>query len=274
MSASSNRALCIAERYPLDTPEPTAPAPGHTKALSPSQATTWLDCPARWFYRYALELPEPKSIALAIGSATHRGVTAAIGARATGASPEALADDLAEIAAEEIGKVPDLAEGERLLAAAQVASLVNLYAAEALPRLDIIAVERPLTGKIAGIDVHGIADLITRDGQIIDLKTSSKRPSGLKAAHQLQLTTYALLIGNTHTTRLDTLAKTKTPTLTHQTFRVDAQARKYAETVYSHARDGIATGLFPPRRDQMLCSRKYCAHWQTCESDNGGTVCD
>jgi hypothetical protein len=40
--------------------------------LSPSQVRTFLDCQARWWFKYGLMLPETKSSSLALGLAVHR----------------------------------------------------------------------------------------------------------------------------------------------------------------------------------------------------------
>ena len=39
--------------------------------LSPSQATTYLTCPAKWYFRYLVGLSEPATGALALGKAFH-----------------------------------------------------------------------------------------------------------------------------------------------------------------------------------------------------------
>src|SRR5512136_493838 len=40
--------------------------------LSPTQARTFLGCSARWWFKYGLSLPEPKTSSLAFGLAMHR----------------------------------------------------------------------------------------------------------------------------------------------------------------------------------------------------------
>jgi len=40
--------------------------------LSPSQVRTFLDCQARWWFKYGLMLPDPKNSSLALGLAIHR----------------------------------------------------------------------------------------------------------------------------------------------------------------------------------------------------------
>jgi len=40
--------------------------------LSPSQANTYLTCPAKWYFRYSIGLIEPATGALALGKAFHQ----------------------------------------------------------------------------------------------------------------------------------------------------------------------------------------------------------
>src|SRR5215471_1849583 len=94
------------------------------------------------------------------------------------------------------------------------ARLAQKYVCEALPAIKPAAVEAPFSGAIAGVPVRGIADIMTTDGTIIDVKTASRKPSGVAADHALQLATYAELVpGASGETRIDTLVSTKDPQL-------------------------------------------------------------
>src|SRR5579871_3369483 len=177
----------------------TVPVKAQTAAhaLSPSQATTFLDCAARWYFAKVLALPDPQNGALSLGHAVHR--TAAAVMRGKGANAGELPtltdaleifetvwqDELenAELAPDE--NQDDLASTGRRI----VAKYHNQVAPDLMPA----AVETTLTGKIGGIEVHAIADLITTDGIVCDLKTASKRPGKISADHAFQLATYAML---------------------------------------------------------------------------------
>jgi len=94
------------------------------------------------------------------------------------------------------------------------AGLAQKYVCEALPAIEPAAVEVPFSGIIAGVAVRGIADLMTTDGTIIDVKTASRKPSAVAADHALQLGTYAdLLPSASGRARIDTLVGTKDPQL-------------------------------------------------------------
>ena len=65
-------------RAPL-TPFPVPPSPAPViknetlgEILSPSQANTFLNCSAKWWFRYGIGLPDPKSGSLVRGLAVHK----------------------------------------------------------------------------------------------------------------------------------------------------------------------------------------------------------
>ena len=42
--------------------------------LSPSQVRTFMDCQARWFFKYVERLPDPQTSSLALGKAVHAAI--------------------------------------------------------------------------------------------------------------------------------------------------------------------------------------------------------
>ena len=81
------------------------PAPSHgppafpqsqvADVLSPSQVRSFLDCSARWWYKYGLSLPDPKGSSLVRGIVVHRMAETFLRAKYSGASP--VVEDLAGI---------------------------------------------------------------------------------------------------------------------------------------------------------------------------------
>lgn len=261
----------------------TAPiytAPASASQLSPSQVSAWLDCSARWYFRYALGMPEPKTAALLIGEAFHHAIASSLRYKMHhGDAPDLDAAVGAFDQAWRIGlETTELAGDDN---AAELAAtgrkLVQVYLRDAVPMINAAAIEMPVRGKIGGVPVVGFVDILTVDGHIIDLKTASKKPSGLNPSHSLQLTTYAMLSDQTlegsHTqTRIDTITKTKSPALDIQTVPITEARRRYAEIIYPLAQEGMREGIAVPHRNSFLCSRKHCAHWQACEAEFGGEV--
>ncbi|MFN0168424.1 MAG: RecB family exonuclease [Bryobacteraceae bacterium] len=244
--------------------------------LSPSQLRTWLDCQARWWYRYALHLPDPPGADRVLGLAVHdviaenfrqkietkqdltvAGVTAlfrqAWAVRAEEARWQA-GDDL-----DDLGRL-----GE---------TMVRLYVDKAAPRIELAAVEVPVSGAIAGVAVRGRIDLLDVDGRVIDLKTAKRAPNGVNSDYRAQIATYAQLCpAASGAARLDTLVKTKTLKLVEQSFAIGDSDRKQTTVLYPLAQEGMRSGLYLPNRNSFLCSQRHCPYWERCQDEYGGEV--
>jgi hypothetical protein len=150
---------------------------------------------------------------------------------------------------------------------------VNTYISEAAPTVQPRAVEQSVAGRVAGVKVRGIVDVLDINGCVIDFKTASKRPNGIAADHGLQMTTYAMItLGASGACRLDTVTKTKAVQVIQQTYAVGPEERRLAETLYPMVQDSIRDGIYAPHRSSPLCSRKHCGYWRECEREFGGRV--
>jgi RecB family exonuclease len=237
------------------------------RALSSSQVTTYIDCAARWWYGSAFGLPDPKTGALALGTAVHTGIAAGL----TGSKNalEAFADAWrVEVQATELRVDEDSAALEL-----KGLEIVDLFMREGAPGLHIAEIEQKVAGPIGNAHTRGIIDIRTVDGEIIDIKTASKKPTGISAAHRMQLTTYGMLSG-CRKARIITLTKTKEPGIYDHSFELTPADTQYAATMFSMVADAIDTGLHIPNRGSTLCSRKQCAFWRECQKDHGGAVRD
>lgn len=262
----------------VESPRFTGPKPiAPTDVLSPSSVNQWAhDCQAKWMFKRLLGLPDKKSSALALGSAVHEAIAANFRAKletkedlpaegVTAIYRGALDRELADVELEKGESAEDLRTCGEVM--------TRVYMAECAPRIQPAAVERAVSGLIGGVPVQGFIDVLDVDGRIVDLKTASKKPTGINAGYRLQVATYAMLEpAATGRARLDTLTKTKTVALHEQQLEITAGDRKQAERLYSIAREQMQTGLFLPNRASHLCSRKYCAYWERCESEYGGYV--
>lgn len=245
------------------------------EVLSPSQASTFLECSAKHWFRYGLGLPDASGGGAVRGKAVHRLVEYWLSAKLAGVvlEPGALTDawecaweDAAEGA--EFQKFDDV-DGLK----ASGAVLAKKYLTEATPHIDPAGVEVPFSGEIAGVPVRGVVDILDRSGRVIDIKTSSRKPSGVAAGHALQLATYAACVpGASGETRLDTLVSTKDPQLIQLEHTPGAAGRRLVESIYPLVREGIAGGLYLPNRNSTTCNRRYCSFADACEKEFGGIV--
>jgi hypothetical protein len=159
----------------------------------------------------------------------------------------------------EIGKL-----GERL---------VSKYMDEAAPWIQPSAVELDVTGEIGGVPVRGKVDLLDEEGVVVDVKTAARKPSGISPDYTFQLATYRQITPTASGgARLDTLVKSKTVQLVQQSYMVSEEDLRATEILYPLVRDGIASGLFFPNRQSLLCSRRHCGFWRQCQQEFGGTV--
>lgn len=252
--------------------------------LSPIQVNTFLECPAKWFYKYLLELPTPMTSSLALGRAVDEALSYNFRAKAE-TREDLPARDVVEAFscafAEQIAQA-ELAEDESADDLHELGQqLVSRYLVELAPGVQPAIVERdgervpavqlPVSGEIAGVRVQGIIDLITEDGTVVDLKTAGRRLPGVPPDYRLQLATYCRLTGHT-AARLDCMIKTKTVQCQRITTAITDADQRYLEAIYPTAYDAMRTGLYLPRRASWMCSRKNCPFWRRCEEDYGGTV--
>ena len=153
--------------------------------------------------------------------------------------------------------------------------MVGKYLAEAAPLIQPAAVESRVSGEIGGVKVAGYVDLLDVEGRIIDSKSALKPIKGIAHDHRLQLTSYVMITpAASGACRLDTVTKGKTVSLIQKSFVVAEEDRRYAEAIYPMVQDSIRDGVFLPRRSSVLCSRKYCGYWRSCEREFGGVVRD
>jgi hypothetical protein len=252
--------------------------------LSPSQVNTFLECPAKWYYRYMLELPEAITSSLALGRSVDEALSYNFRQKAETREDLPASDVLQAFDcafAEQMAEA-QLAEGETVDGLHDLGQqLVTRYLVELAPDVQPAVVERdgemtpavqvPVRGEIAGVRVQGIIDLITEDGVVVDLKTAGRKLPGITPDYRLQLATYCVLTGHTQG-RLDCMVKAKTVHCHRLSTEIGAADQRYLETIYPVAQEAMRTGLYLPRRASWMCSRKNCPFWQRCEQDFGGTV--
>lgn len=257
-------------------PAPPSRAYAPMTVLSPSQARTFKSCSARWYFKYVAQLPDPKTSALALGGAVHEAINFDLHHKA-----KAGVDLPAEVILDRFDKawIAALAETELREdeSAAELQAcgrgLVTKYAVEALPAIHPVAVEMHVDGEIAGVRVQGIIDILEDNGTVRDIKTASRKPSGISDGQAFQLATYVPLVpGATGVVQIDTLVKTKAPQLIRTPHTVTREEVRACEVQYPLIQEAMRAGYYVPNREDSLCSRRNCPFWRACEREFGGHV--
>jgi CRISPR/Cas system-associated exonuclease Cas4 (RecB family) len=259
------------------TAAPSSEQMGLADVLSPSQVSTFLACPAKWCFKFLLDLRETKTSSLAMGNAVHSPITTALDwKRASGKDVEIGAvDELFEQAwAEETDQAEFRDDEEPTKLHDQARAMVRKYMTEAAPFIKPAAVELPISGEIGGVRIRGRLDILEEDGCVIDIKTAAKSPGDeMTTDHRAQLATYCLLCPKASgKARRDTITKTKVVQIVPQPIEIGQPDVVYLEGIYPQAQEAMRDGVFYPRRDSTMCSRKYCAFWRDCENEYGGVV--
>jgi RecB family exonuclease len=249
---------------------------GRTIAIS-GRPSPYPSCSAKYRFKYVLGIPDPAAGGAVRGKAVHKAIEHYLRAKIAlsggrGTVPTAgIKLDVEDVIAEWDHIWDTAAEGAEFAADEDIealkksgAVLAEKYLREAAPDIQPVAVEVPVAGEIAGVPVRGIVDILDATGRIIDIKTSSRKPSKM-------LATYTALLGSEASgeTRIDSLVATKDPQLVQIEHVPGVGGERLVRTMYPLAAEGIATGLFLPNRASMLCD--YCAYREQCESEYGRT---
>jgi hypothetical protein len=250
----------------------TDPAP----VLSPSQVRCFFECPARWWFKYGLQLPERKNSSLALGLAVHQALE--VNFREKLETQEDLETTGVVIVFREawMEQVPqtefalDESQGDLRRMGER---LVTKYMDKVAPTVEPAAVELDVQGEIAGVAVRGRVDVLDVEGRLIDFKTASRRPSCVSPDYAFQLATYRQITpGASGAVRIDSLVKTQTVQIVQQAYTVEEPDIRATQVLYPMAQKAMGSGMYCPNRQSMLCSQKHCSFWKHCEEEFGGRV--
>jgi hypothetical protein len=252
---------------------------GIADVLSPSQVNGYLNCSAAWKYRYVDKLPAAATGNQVRGRAVHALVGFWFRQRMAGATPDGdtLAEAYTEIWDNETADAEFSAKESIEELRASGAELAQKYITEVGHKITPAASELKVSGVIGGVQVRGYVDLLCRDdsGKIIDLKTSSRSPSGVSADHALQLATYARLTPEASgLVQIDTLVATRQPKLISIEYQVPEADVRLIDRVYPAVQKSMRDGFYLPNRSSFFCSRKNCSFVDACTAEFGGLVGD
>jgi RecB family exonuclease len=168
------------------------------EVLSPSQVSQFLNCPAKWMFRYLLDLKEPGTAATALGRAFHETIAHNFRQKAETAHDLPVAECLdcfRKVLGPQLEEAK-LQKGEHPMELLELGeTMVTKYMEDAAPFIRPAAVESRVSGVIGGVKVSGYVDMLDTEGRIIDSKRALKPFKGIGHDHHLQLTSYVILGG-------------------------------------------------------------------------------
>jgi CRISPR/Cas system-associated exonuclease Cas4 (RecB family) len=263
--------------------------------LSASQIKTMSDCEAKWWFRYVGGYKIPPVSSLTFGSSYDDALTTNYLHKIDKKEDLPVADVMdAFVTSWDIRKKNTEFDSDEDPDAIKEMGikLVKEYQNEIAPSITPLAAQKRYDVQFPGVDwtLVGFADLITEDGWIDDNKTKKKSPAlqngqyVLDPDHFFQLLTYSIAekmeggesAGNKM--RITYAIKSKVPKIVV----VEAPAPVAEDLKYFQSMTALtfqkiqmmkAGNMDPmPKRNGMLCSRKYCGYWSLCEEKFGGKV--
>ena len=244
--------------------------------LSPTQIRSFMDCHARWWFKYVLGHPDPPNGNLILGRAVHTALAQNFAQKIETYEDLPVTGVLAlfrEAWALECDQVEFRDDEDPAQLARAGEALVVKYLDEVAPTVEPVAVEFRVEGEIGGVRVQGFIDVLDVDGRIIDIKTARATPGSVEPMHRFQIATYRQLTpAASGKGRLDTLVKTNSPKIVLQSFDITEGDLKATQTIYARASQAMRSEHYMPNRFSIFCSRRNCAYWRDCESEWGGEV--
>lgn len=256
------------------------------------RASSWgslFDCAMRWEGEHMLGIKKPSGLRAQLGTAIHAGTAAFDSGRLAG-EPITL-DDAAGIFVDTLHHPEydvDYSQDDITVKEAEKIGLVLgvKYCTEISPKMDYVSVEMPLDpllidcGNGITVKLTGTMDrarvVRSADGKVInDLKTGSRVIANGEVVIQgrsAQLGTYQIMSEQTdgeptsgaQITGLQTTSKA----LVGVSKVFDAKrvmlGTEDKPGLIQYAAVMFKTGMFPPNPQSQLCSKKYCARWNTC----------
>lgn len=267
--------------YPPDFLDPGLPK----GVISPSQFDMYRRCPRQYQFRYIDGLVQPPGIAMAKGTAVHKGAEVTHKKTIETGKPLGMEEAIQEVAdsfAEALEKMELKAEEDPGREKDRAIANFMVYYKQAVPLIRPVAAEKTFAVKIGTVPVRGVIDLIDSVLDIPNIDQNPEEPpplvevvSDLKVTGRIwpaqkietapQLTFYAI-VENTPRVRVDFLLDQKSNTRYEpkRTLRTLNDKRVLTEDLEEVAHL-IKKGVFP-RCDPTTwaCTDRFCGYYNRC----------
>jgi hypothetical protein len=261
-----------------------AQIPDSKPHLSISQLNMLSRCGEQYRRRYVLGEKIPPAVAMLVGRAVDKSVTANLGNKMSGRGlmpSDAVADsardafDVEWQSGDVSLSAEEMAQGLKVVKGAAIdksVRLSRLHAEEMAPEIEPTHLQRKVLVELTGYpyDLLGFIDIQEGHKAIRDTKTSGKTPAHDVAHKDDQLTIYAMMAsvvdgGIPEHLYLDYLIDLKTPKAeTFGSTRTEADFQPMLRRIET-AIVAIEKGVFVPARESdWWCGEKWCGFWRTC----------
>lgn len=254
------------------------------KHYSPSQINTYLDCSARWAFRYIDNLVMPPSSKMGVGTSYHAGLEHNFIVKKEtkqdeplGVVLDATADAFDKVFTDEIfwtdeekNKGIDNIKGSLK---DETIKLTEKYMVTKAPDIFPKDVEKPFEIEFSNKDyiLKGRIDLVDVNGVVHENKTTRITPSEISQSYLLQGAIYCAAT-NATSICFDYAIRKKVPDVKTLQVTITPDEIRHALTIIHLVDSSINTGNFIPNRSSFLCSRKNCGYWNLCEKKYGGKI--
>ena len=253
---------------------------------SPSQVTSFFDCPLRWYFRNeGYKSPPPAFVHS--GTGTHGGVALDLthkietGDLLTLDEVQDAVRDATNKAFDEKGvslTKEEKERGEKNIrgeAVDQAVAMTSHHHVKLAPTIDPAAVEMKAELEIPGYPkILMYLDIVERSTNIRETKTIGRTPSEIKNNHIIQIDLYGLfqwkMAGRFPQAMVDYLVRTKKPKHISYPHQVNMDGIRRVVTLIEVMEEAIEKGIFVPRLTAPYPhSEKYCGYWNICRFGGG-----
>ena len=252
--------------------------------ISPSQAIMYTKCGEQYRRRYVLGEIIPPGIALIKGTSVHKGAEFNFSQKIL-SEKDRPAKDVVDYAvnifdetvkheglllnSDEESRGKSVVVGEAKDRAALLSEALMTTVAPKYQPAEVEA-ERFIDLPESTHNLKGIIDLKTREGNIVELKTSARAWVPERVERDLQLTFYGLMEraktgAAIKPLILENIVDTKIPkVVSYISTREDGDYQNLINRL-NRIIDGINKGVFPAAHpDSYYCSPKFCGYWDSC----------
>lgn len=248
--------------------------------LSPTKASTWLDCPRRFYYAYVAKQRHGRRWAhLSYGNAVHGALRAWFELPVQQRRPDNVADLVAAAWVNDGFRDEEHAE----LWKERAEKIVTAYLADLDPAFEPLSTERTLSFKTETFTMQGRIDRLDDNGDavgVVDYKTGKTPPTGDDVRGSMALAMYAAMVQRVLRRPVGTVSLHHVPSgervsWQHSPESIAVQVRRMESLATDIARaqdtwdsmevaelgSGALDGVFPAQ-PSALCG--FCDYWDVC----------